>query len=89
MAEGVRRLLEADWGVSTTGVAGPSEQDGQPVGTVFLGCAGPHGTVVRELALAGGRSEIRAAAVDAALRLLDEAVSAPPTASAIATGEHD
>src|SRR5205807_10031086 len=31
MAEGVRRVLGADVGIAVTGVAGPTEQDGQPV----------------------------------------------------------
>ncbi|WP_245769394.1 CinA family protein [Streptomyces indicus] len=43
MALGVRRLLGADWGIATTGVAGPDPQDGQPVGTVFVAVAGPGG----------------------------------------------
>ena len=33
--------LGADWGVATTGVAGPEPQDGQPVGTVYVAVAGP------------------------------------------------
>lgn len=37
MATGVRRLLGADIGFSTTGVAGPESEEGQPVGTVFIG----------------------------------------------------
>jgi len=37
MAIGVRELLGSDIGLSVTGVAGPEEQDGQPVGTVFVG----------------------------------------------------
>lgn len=76
MAEGVRRLMSADWGLSTTGVAGPSAQDGAAVGTVFLGCAGPSWSSVRELALSGDRSEIRAASVLAALDLLSEGLAA-------------
>ncbi len=44
MAEGVRRVLEADVGLSLTGVAGPAEQDGMPVGTVCVGVALPSGT---------------------------------------------
>ena len=40
MAAGVKRLLGADWALSTTGVAGPTEQEGKPVGTVFVAVAG-------------------------------------------------
>jgi nicotinamide-nucleotide amidase len=36
MADGVRRLLGADVGLATTGVAGPTEMEGQPPGTVWL-----------------------------------------------------
>lgn len=39
MADGVRRLLGADIGLATTGVAGPAEMEGQPPGTVWLGLA--------------------------------------------------
>ena len=72
MADGVRRLMSTDWGLSTTGVAGPTPQDGQAVGTVFVGCAGPAGTVVRRLALTGDRAQIRRLSVDSALDLLVE-----------------
>ena len=37
MAAGARRVLGADVGVAVTGVAGPDEQEGHPVGTVFVG----------------------------------------------------
>ena len=81
MAEGVRRLLDTDWGVSTTGVAGPDTQEGKPVGLVFVGVAGPHGTEVAELHLDGDRATIRAAAVEAAVRRVLDAVSAVPSPS--------
>ncbi|HZG07196.1 MAG TPA: CinA family protein [Streptomyces sp.] len=78
MAAGVRRVLGADWGVATTGVAGPEPQDGQPVGTVYVAVAGPgdpatgrdaHAVALR-LDLDGGRKEIRDESVRAAIRLL-------------------
>ncbi|GAA2099375.1 CinA family protein [Kitasatospora saccharophila] len=70
MAEGVRRLLGADWALATTGVAGPEPQGGQPVGTVHVALAGPAGTEALPLRLSGGRDTIRHGAVDAALELL-------------------
>jgi nicotinamide-nucleotide amidase len=70
MAEGVRRVLDADWGVATTGVAGPEPQDGMPVGRVYVAVAGPDGTHVQQHDLSGDRREIRDGAVGAALTLL-------------------
>jgi PncC family amidohydrolase len=73
MAVGVRRLFEADWALSTTGVAGPDEQEGKPVGTVFLGVAGPDSVRSVALHLEGERHEIREQAVVEALKaLLDD-----------------
>ena len=70
MAEGARRAMGADWGLATTGVAGPDPQDGMPVGRVYVAVAGPEGTRVEEHDLSGDRREIRDAAVGAALALL-------------------
>jgi nicotinamide-nucleotide amidase len=79
LAEGGRRRCGADWGLATTGVAGPEPQDGKPVGLVFVAAAGPTGTAVRRLDLDGGRHAVRTGAVTEALRLLaDEIGSAPP-----------
>ena len=41
MAVGVRRLMGADYGLATTGVAGPGPADGAPAGRVFVAVAGP------------------------------------------------
>jgi nicotinamide-nucleotide amidase len=41
MAVGAQRVLGADVAIAVTGVAGPDEQDGQPVGTVWYGVALP------------------------------------------------
>ena len=76
LAEGGRRRCGADWGLATTGVAGPEPQDGKPVGLVYVAVAGPFGTDVRRFDLDGGRDHIRSAAVIEALRLLAERVHA-------------
>ena len=44
MAEGVRRVTGSDYAVSTTGLAGPDGDERNPVGTVWVGLAGPGGT---------------------------------------------
>lgn len=72
LAEGAARRCGADWGVGLTGVAGPDPQDGHPPGTVFLGIAGPGGTEVTELELAGDRWEIRSNCVRVAVSSLLE-----------------
>ena len=60
MAQAVRRLTGASYGLSTTGVAGPDPQEGKPVGTVYVGLAGPDGaTVAVALELVGDRAAIQ------------------------------
>lgn len=44
MAEGVRNLTGSTYAVSTTGLAGPGGDEHNPVGTVWIGIAGPNGT---------------------------------------------
>lgn len=44
MAEGVRRATGSTYSVSTTGLAGPGGDESNPVGTVWIGVAGPNGT---------------------------------------------
>jgi nicotinamide-nucleotide amidase len=75
MAVGARTLLGVDWAVSTTGVAGPDLQDDQPVGTVFLGLAGPGSARFVRLRLEGERAAIRSGACASALDLLLAAVA--------------
>jgi PncC family amidohydrolase len=43
MADGARRLLRSDIGLATTGVVGPDSQEGQPVGTVWIGVSSGNG----------------------------------------------
>jgi nicotinamide-nucleotide amidase len=67
MAQGVRRLLGADIGLATTGVAGPTNQDGEPPGTVWLGLAlGDEVGAVR-IRLPGDRDRVRQMAVISAM----------------------
>lgn len=82
LAEGGRRRCGADWGLATTGVAGPEPQDGKPVGLVYVAVVGPAGTEVRQLDLDGGRDHIRTAAVIEALRLLAERIQVAGDAEA-------
>lgn len=77
MAQGARRLLGADWGLSLTGVAGPDPQQGHQPGTVFVGLAGPSRLLSRRLRLPGDRPRVRAYAVVAALDLLRRALVDP------------
>lgn len=70
MAEGVRRLLGASVGLATTGVAGPTEQGGQSVGTLCLGVADADGTVTRRVRAPGDRAQVRAWAATSSLDLL-------------------
>ncbi|UOB09855.1 CinA family protein [Streptomyces sp. HP-A2021] len=78
MAAGVRKALGTDWGIATTGVAGPEPQDGQAVGTVFVAVDGPlrvdsgsaGGGKVEALRLNGDREEIRRESVRSVLALL-------------------
>jgi nicotinamide-nucleotide amidase len=70
MAEGARRVFGASYGLATSGVAGPAEQDGQPVGTVCLGVADANGTTTRKIRAPGDRAQIRAWATTSALDLL-------------------
>ncbi|MFR9755146.1 CinA family protein [Streptomyces sp. TR06-5] len=88
MAQGVRRLLCADWGLATTGVAGPEGQDGKPVGLVYVALAGPQPSDAdeepsrgRELHLPGEREDVRAAAALSALELLRSALQRDPPAA--------
>ncbi len=76
LAEGAAQRLRADLGLATTGVAGPAEQEGKPVGTIFVAATFGGRTEVRRVQGYGDRDHIRALAVTGALdlgrRLLEE-----------------
>lgn len=71
MAEGARRVLDADVGLAVTGVAGPEEQDGRRPGTVFIGLAvGRNPAEALEIHLPGDRDRVRQYATISALDVL-------------------
>jgi len=70
MAAGARRALGADIGLALTGVAGPDEQEGQPVGTLHVGIASDDGVTTASLRLPGTRDQMRQFSVISSLDLL-------------------
>ena len=69
LAEGAALRLGADLGLSTTGVAGPAEEEGKPVGTIFVGATFGGDTQVRHVTGYGDRDHVRRIAVTSALDL--------------------
>jgi nicotinamide-nucleotide amidase len=59
MAEGAAKVLGADVGLGVTGVAGPTEQEGQPVGTVFMAVTLEGDTQCVRVRLPGQRDQVR------------------------------
>ena len=73
MAEGARRVLQADVAVSVTGLAGPDgDEFGHPVGTVFIGYADGETAFAREYHFDGDREQVREQTICAALALILE-----------------
>lgn len=81
MARGIRKVSGADFGVSTTGIAGPSGGDEQnPVGTVWIGISSEKGTYAEKFLFDGTmfsnsadkREAIRLSAALAAFEILEK-----------------
>jgi len=69
MAEGAASRLGADVGLSTTGVAGPAEQEGKAPGTIFVGAFVAGRAEARRVQGYGNRSNMRLIALNSALDL--------------------
>ena len=77
MAEGARQKMGTDFGLSLTGVAGPTEVEGQKVGTVWIGIASKNQpTIAKEYFYQRDRETIRQSSVMAALGLLRQEILA-------------
>ena len=73
MAEGLRKNTGADVTVGITGIAGPTGGTKEkPVGLIYVGCCIGTETYVKECRFHGTREENRNAAVEAALKLLED-----------------
>ena len=70
MATRARSFFGSDWAISTTGVAGPDLLEGKPVGTLFVGIAGPQGSKFFETTGAGDRRTLKERSSMSALGLL-------------------
>ena len=69
MAEGIRKVMGADIGVSVTGNAGPGAAEEKPVGLVFVGVSSEKYSAVLKNHFEGDRVSVREQAADAALLL--------------------
>ena len=73
MAFNVRLMLDANIGLSVTGLAGPGGDDyGNPVGTVCIGYSSNERTFTKQFRFSGDREEVRNHAIDAALTIVLE-----------------
>ncbi len=70
MAMGARKLMNSDWAISTTGVAGPDPLEGKRPGTAWVAVAGPDGVVTDFVDWPGSREMVRARVCKTAFNLL-------------------
>lgn len=70
MAEGARQVLGSDLALAVTGVAGPTEADGEPVGTVWIAVADASSTVAKRIFRPGSRDRVRQMTAISAMDLL-------------------
>ena len=69
MAAGVRKIMNAEIGVSVTGLAGPNGGEGKPVGLVYVAVNSDNYSEVTENHFSGDRISVRNQATDKALEL--------------------
>ena len=75
MAQSIRAEMKSDFGISTTGVAGPGKAYGQKAGTVWIAIASKKETITVALALGGDREAVRNATIASALATFERILS--------------
>lgn len=75
MAQSIRVEMKSDFGISTTGVAGPGKAYGQKAGTVWIAIASKKETITVALALGGDREAVRNATITSALATFERILS--------------
>ena len=76
MAFNARLMMEADIGLSVTGLAGPGgDEYGNPVGTVCIGYSSNERSITKQFRFSGDREEVRQHAINAALTIVLEMLS--------------
>ena len=73
MALNARLMMDADIGLSVTGLAGPGgDEYGNPIGTVCIGYSSHDGSLTKQFRFSGDREEVREHAIHAALTIVLE-----------------
>ena len=75
MAQGIRALTGSEWGVATTGIAGPSGGSAEkPVGTVWMAVATPSGVRSQVKILGSAREQVIERAASTVVAMLRDAI---------------
>ena len=76
MCKGVKELAKADFGISVTGIAGPTGGTAEkPVGTVWIGICGKKVHKAEKFLFDGDRNQVREATANTALKMVMEIVN--------------
>jgi nicotinamide-nucleotide amidase len=90
MASGISERLSSDYGLSVTGFAGPDGgNEKNPVGTIHLGYHSPVGVWCKTVRYAGGRLDVKARAVHAALDWMRRKLRKYKVEEFLSCGERD
>jgi PncC family amidohydrolase len=73
MARGIRKAMEADIGISVSGIAGPAGgTPDKPLGTVWIGLSSPRDEYARHFLWSGDRLAVKEQSAQAAMKMVVE-----------------